>query len=66
MSVHWQALLLGAEPIRHTSLDLFVNKFAPLGFNPKVPCYAIASIFRPSSHVTLDAQLCICVFWCRH
>jgi acyl-CoA synthetase (AMP-forming)/AMP-acid ligase II/acyl carrier protein len=40
----WQVAYCGAEPIRHSVLERFVNDFASAGFNRKafLPCYGMA------------------------
>lgn len=40
----WELAYVGAEPVRVDTLDLFANKFAPLGFRREsfFPCYGLA------------------------
>lgn len=40
----WERALVGAEPVRRTTLDAFAERFAPAGFQPAafVPCYGLA------------------------
>jgi acyl-CoA synthetase (AMP-forming)/AMP-acid ligase II len=40
----WELAYVGAEPVREETLDLFANKFAPLGFRRQsfFPCYGLA------------------------
>jgi fatty-acyl-CoA synthase len=51
----WRAAGCGAEPIRAGNLRDFADKFAPIGFNPRVlvPCYGMAEATLAISFETL-------------
>jgi acyl-CoA synthetase (AMP-forming)/AMP-acid ligase II len=41
---HWQVAFVGAEPVRHETLERFADAFAPCGFRREsfYPCYGLA------------------------
>lgn len=54
----WQSAYTGAEPIRRTTLEQFVAKFQPLGFQSKLfyPCYGMAESTLMISGGNVDSQ----------
>jgi acyl-CoA synthetase (AMP-forming)/AMP-acid ligase II len=63
----WTLAFTGAEPIRYSTLERFVNAFAPAGFQRSsfYPCYGLAESTlmvtggkraAPPKYVTVDAQ----------
>lgn len=64
----WKVAFNGGEPVRKQTLDSFIKKFAPYGFNPDalLPCYGLAesTLFVTGtqqgdsySHLQVDAAL---------